>query len=394
MTELRDARLKEALAHAPDAHMTPDARTRTAIRAMAGRAVAPSAPRPVGSVAAAWWRRLWHASGNSRGPWGAALATVVLVTLVTVLWRDEEIPGARTADAPMATAPAARSTQAPSVALPSTGAPAAAPTSAPAPAPAPAPKPAPAEKAAQPEPARALRPEESAAQTSAKKVEGEVRDKAAYVPAPAPVQQAPAQESQGAVVADAQPARREDERRRTAERSRSDNAVAPAAPPVGSSAAAPAPLATPVVPVAPGAAAPVPPPVALAVPARPVAPAAAGAAAARASVPAPDLSAFDVWTQARVSLDGRVSVITPGGHGVLVAQLRAVASQARAAGAMAGPLVARIELLRGDEVLGTLVVGEASVQWTVRRGGMDTSFSGVVAAAQVIELLEEVRRAR
>ena len=390
MTELRDARLKEALAHAPDAHMTPDARTRAAIRAMAGRAVAPAAPRPVRSAGALWWQRLWHAAGNSRGPWGAALATVVLATLVTVLWRDEEIPVARTADAPMATVPAARSAQPPSVAVPSTDAPAAVPRTA-APAPAPALKPAPVEKAAQPEPAHAPRPEESPPQIYAKKAESEARDKAAPARVPAPVQQAPTLEAQGTVMADTQPARRDDERRRTAERSRSDNAVASAAPPVGSSAPAPA---APAVPLGPGAAAPAPPPVTLAAPARPVAPAAAGAAAARASVSAPDLSAFDMWTQARVSLDGRVSVISPGGHGALVAQLRTVANQARGAGAMAGPVVARIELLRGDEVLGTLVVGEASVQWTVRRGGMDASFSGVVPAAQVIELLEDVRRAR
>ena len=393
MTELRDARLKQALAHAPDAHMTPDARTRAAIRAMAGRAVSPAAPRPVRSAGALWWQRLWHAAGNSRGPWGAALATVVLATLVTVLWRDEEIPVARTADAPMATVPAARSAQPPSVAVPSTDAPAAVPRTA-APAPAPALKPAPVEKAAQPEPARAPRPEESPPQTYAKKAESEARDKAAPAPVPAPVQQAPTQEAQGTVMADVQPPKREDERRRSAERSRSDSAVASAAPPVGSSAPAAAAPALPVAPVAPGVAPPARPPVAFAVPARPVAPAEAGAAAARASVPAPDLSAFDIWAQARISLDGRVSVISPGGHGALVAQLRTVANQARVAGAMAGPIVVRIELLRGDELLGTLAVGEASVQWTSRRGGTDVSFSGVVPAQQVAELLEEVRRAR
>jgi hypothetical protein len=157
-------------------------------------------------------------------------------------------------------------------------------------------------------------------------------------------------------MADSQPARREDERRRTTERSRSDNASALASPPLAGNAPAPA--------------------------------------AARAAVAGPDLSAFDGWTQARVTLDGRVWLIARNGHDALASQWRALASQARAAIAIAGPTLMRIELLGGDEVLGYLAVGEASVQWTPRRGGADASYSGAVPAAQVGESLEEVRRVR
>ncbi|MBI2772807.1 MAG: hypothetical protein HYX47_24540 [Burkholderiales bacterium] len=121
MSELRDARLKRALESAPDAHMLPAAATRHAIRLAARRAV---------SSEATWWRRLAPAAPGQRMPWNAAFATLLLASLVTLLWRDHEIPGA-VPDGPMAQLPA------PAQALPAPAAPATpAATSAPTPAPA------------------------------------------------------------------------------------------------------------------------------------------------------------------------------------------------------------------------------------------------------------------
>jgi hypothetical protein len=100
---LRDARLLRALQEAPDAQPLPDATTRSAILAAAARAVAQPAAAP-------WWRRLWSSGGQRSLPWSAAFATVALATLVTVLWREQEIPGAtpegaRDLQAPAAVAP-------------------------------------------------------------------------------------------------------------------------------------------------------------------------------------------------------------------------------------------------------------------------------------------------
>ncbi|WP_053076797.1 hypothetical protein [Caenimonas sp. SL110] len=102
MTDLRDARLHQALEAAPDDGLRPAEVTRAKVRDFAHRAVA-SRPAP---VAVQWWRKLWPATGDRRMPWNAVLATIALATLVTLLWRDEEIPGAKTdADRPATVAP-------------------------------------------------------------------------------------------------------------------------------------------------------------------------------------------------------------------------------------------------------------------------------------------------
>jgi len=103
VSELRDARLKRALDSAPDAQSHPDARTRQAIHASAHQAVAPA-------VRESWWRRLLGPD-RQRMPWSAAFATVAMATLVTVLWHDREIPGARPDAVPAEAPVAAPSTQ-------------------------------------------------------------------------------------------------------------------------------------------------------------------------------------------------------------------------------------------------------------------------------------------
>lgn len=90
MTELRDVRFQKALQAAPDA----DARAPTAIAETIRAAARSAAAQPQGAKAARapWWQRVWAGTGQPRGPWGAALATVVLGVVVTTLWIDKPMP--------------------------------------------------------------------------------------------------------------------------------------------------------------------------------------------------------------------------------------------------------------------------------------------------------------
>lgn len=178
MTELRDARLHQALEHAPDAALRPHARTSEAIRTAAHAAVQP------------WWRRWWTRAGAHPTPWAAAFATVAVATLVTVTWQDREIPGAapQQAEAPASVAP--------QVAIAPPAAPAQAPAARPAP---PVLRDAPAEDsalakaqrpAAREERARAAAPqvrESAPAPTTAIAPESLPAPAAAPAPAPLPV---------------------------------------------------------------------------------------------------------------------------------------------------------------------------------------------------------------
>ena len=93
--ELRDARLRRALEHAPDAGALPDPRTREAIRKMAHN-LAAATPPAAAPTAQPWWRRLFGGGGpRGRMPWNAAFATLLVVGFVTVLWRQEPVPDAR-----------------------------------------------------------------------------------------------------------------------------------------------------------------------------------------------------------------------------------------------------------------------------------------------------------
>jgi hypothetical protein len=110
--DLQDDALRRALAHAPDHAAAPHWRLRKAILERAHDAVAPAsaAQEP---EALPWWKRLVGLGGGSRMPWNAAFATVLVATLVTVLWQREPVPGAHpggeagvAAQAPRAEAPA------------------------------------------------------------------------------------------------------------------------------------------------------------------------------------------------------------------------------------------------------------------------------------------------
>lgn len=95
--DLRDARLRRALEHAPDNEALPEASTREAIRKMAHN-LAAATPPAAATVPAAqpWWRRLFGGGeARARMPWNAAFATLLVVGFVTVLWRQEPVPDAR-----------------------------------------------------------------------------------------------------------------------------------------------------------------------------------------------------------------------------------------------------------------------------------------------------------
>jgi hypothetical protein len=88
-THLRDARLRHALAHAPDAQAAPAEATRAAILRHAHAAVA--RPAPVAPLP--WWARLARALAGPRSPWNAGFATVLVACVVAGLWWERDVPG-------------------------------------------------------------------------------------------------------------------------------------------------------------------------------------------------------------------------------------------------------------------------------------------------------------
>lgn len=88
-THLRDARLRHALDHAPDAQAAPAEATRTAILRHAHAAVA----RPAPAAAVPWWRRLARSLAGTGRPWNTGFATVLLACVVAGLWWERDVPG-------------------------------------------------------------------------------------------------------------------------------------------------------------------------------------------------------------------------------------------------------------------------------------------------------------
>lgn len=322
MTELRDARLRRALEAAPDAQAQPPQATREAVRAAAAQALRKPRAQP-------WWKRLF-AGGGERMPWNAAFATLVLATLVTVLWQGQDVPGLR--EEPAEAAPAE---------APTAGA------STPAPVPAPPTTPAPAQQDAA---APTAKPRQA-------KAAGELRQRKAEPPVILRGQGAP------------EPAIQD----RSAAREEAPAAAAPG-------------------PVAPQAPAPAPAPVARAAPAAPAAAAApapereqaaalaaqrarAESAARSAQVESPRFSAaadWRQWSQVRIASDGRAVVLQREQAAELARLVDQLASAAgQAPGAQQLPL--RLELRHQGAVLAVLEADASQMRWSVRgqapRGG-------------------------
>lgn len=132
MTELRDARLRQALDHAPDGDLRPAPVVREAVLRAAHHAVMPSMAPVSRAAPLPWWRRAWQSAGRAGGPWNAALASVLLATVVTLLWWQEPVPDAKPDFKPEAPASMAATAPAPSAATATATAPA--PSAAPLPA--------------------------------------------------------------------------------------------------------------------------------------------------------------------------------------------------------------------------------------------------------------------
>lgn len=321
MSDLRDARLRRALESAPDAHMRPDAKTRAAIRAAALGAVAPAAaPAP-------WWRTVWDSTGR-RGPWNAAFATVLLASLVTVLWYDREVPDARTDKVSVAPVPAAP------------------PAAAPAPS---------------PEPPRAEKPVVPRRETP---IQAPRRKDAS----PAPAAPAPAVADAAVPAAPAAPSFQDQERRDLAK------AQAPAlaeAPPAAGAASPAAPAAPPAVvaQAAPPAAAPMPRSAPAAVAAAP-APAAA-APAARAAEASGSFLQRQQLADVRLVAGDRSTEVAPEQSRRLVELAEAVARAAQGSEPLAAPVTLRIELRRQGLPAGVLEVAGPQVRWRGLTGRPD-----------------------
>jgi hypothetical protein len=149
VNNLRDARLKKALSHAPDAQDMPARNIRDAIKNKANDAIS-TGYRTRFDTNPPWWKRFWASTGRASSPWNAAFATVLLGSIITLIWHGQDVPDAALEERPVtsprlqgeaqpaATAPLAVTVPAPSV-----------PTTVPAPVPAqpplaksiPAPKP-------------------------------------------------------------------------------------------------------------------------------------------------------------------------------------------------------------------------------------------------------------
>ena len=383
MTELRDARLQRALRDAPDAHMAPSSSTRAAILARAHEAVTPTRAAP-------WWKRLGWGAGSQRMPWNAAFATIVVASLVTVMWHDRDIPDARTegglADkqAPAAVAPpVARGPvhQAPAVtAQPQPAPPEAARAPAPKTAEVPAPRKDAARKAEPVAPAVAPAPAPAPAPAAA--------PPPISIPAPA----APAQAPPPPVVAEAPAAAADAQRERRAEvatgalRDESRGALAKSASPdarqAGTSERAAAGLARPAAP-APQANAPA---AAMAPPAQ------SGASGLAAGLNLQVSAPPGTWTDVVLSGAGRTVQLPAAQASRLIELARQTALDARSTEPLREPVTHRIELRRQGQVEGLLELAGRQVRWTQLRGGENRVTTGEPDAARLDALREEFRR--
>jgi hypothetical protein len=351
MSHLRDARLRRALESAPDEHLLPGEQTREAIRAAARQAVAP--PRPT----AGRWSKLWQSLGERHMPWNAALATVAVATLVTVLWREREIPRARPDGAqpdqpasPPAAAPppvpAAPAGQPPTVSSP----PRAPVATAPPPAAAPARKAAPVAK-----------------------LESQSRPQPQLQPVPQPQPPPPSAQPR------AEPAPAASERRAEATvdafRDRSIRDLAKSAPPpqsaeaskqaeVGTAAGAPAPAAPAAMPRA----------------------APSGLASQRAA------PVGQSWTHLRIGASGRVVELTREQAPRLAQLLEELRSAAQGQAPLEGPVEIRIELTRAGEPAGIIELAGTQLRWKPVGAAAGGSFTARPELAQLEALRGEIGR--
>ncbi|MBT2321811.1 hypothetical protein J7E62_05480 [Variovorax paradoxus] len=350
--DLQDDALRRALAHAPDHTAAPHWRLRKAILERAHDAVAlGSLAQPSEPQARPWWQRLAGLGGGSRRPWNAAFATVLVATLVTVLWQREPVPRAR----PDGEARVAG--QAPSAPEPSSAAPAPAPArESPAEPPLPAAGPRQLPELATPVPPAPARGQADEAAESKKK-------EARLAPVPPPVPAAPSTDA----------AARSEPRDALAARSRREEEAAskqPYAPPAS-------------------------PPAGLTAPGE-----ATGAArAARPASPSVRTEATEPPTFAALSQWNRITIAQRGGASRSLSRaealdLNALLGSAAISAVGAQPLAAtpewRISLERNGEVLAVFEVARRQVRW---REGRAPPATGVPSTPALAALNEALRNA-
>lgn len=343
MTELRDARLRKALHEAPDAHVQPPQRTRDAILQAAHSAVLPG------------WRSWWRKTGDRRLPWGAALATVAVATLITVMWEGREIPAGRREAAPdLPASPPAAPPARDAASQPAESAVDAVPAPAPA---------APATDRATIQPRASAVPPPTAPKAPARALE---RDRERTLPAraaapkpqqeatvrqkaeaPAPLHDTPSQDaSTPAAEAGARAAAASEDLRARASglpaltasslsRSAPAGAQAPAAPAPG-----PAPAQRQAAPAAPQAA----------------------VRASPASLP---------WTQVRIEAGDRSVVVSRVQADELPALVTTLLASPSDEADLAAPSTLRLELAQGDEAIGVLDAVGDRWRWTPLRGARE-----------------------
>ena len=96
-TDLRDARLHQALAHAPDRDALPAPGTRNTIKNIANNVIETRAGDRF-DTQIPWWKALWEKTGragrggHASGPWNAAFATLLLGGIITLIWQGQEVP--------------------------------------------------------------------------------------------------------------------------------------------------------------------------------------------------------------------------------------------------------------------------------------------------------------
>jgi hypothetical protein len=265
-------------------------------------------------------------------PWSAAFATVVMATLVTMLWHDREVPGARPDDAPAPPPQQPQQLQQP---------PRQQQQQQPAPAAKPAPEPAPRrqELAKAPLPSRPTAQERSAERPVLKDEDSRALAKSGP------------QQTESARAA--------------------DTAAAPPPPGLASAPAAGAAAGTPTEQMA-----------------RSTAPAAPSAAAQRAEPPAPGL-----WTHARIAGAGR-NVDIERSQATRLRELLSAVERSGAQGQepLEGDVTARVELSREGAVVDVLEIVGAQIRWTRHRAGERSSFVVKPDPTQLQALMAEIDR--
>ena len=105
-----------------------------------------------------------------------------------------------------------------------------------------------------------------------------------------------------------------------------------------------------------------------------------------------DDASLQGWTEARITVQGRTSLVSRAQAEGLAAQIRELALAVTGRNGAMAPVLLQIELVENGVVTGTLAVGEATARWTQLRGGFEQASSGSVDAARVRQLLAEAAR--